>query len=516
MQDGEIVAAIVAGEPAGLAAAYDRYAPALYAYCRSLLAEPADAADAVKDTFIIAAAKAGGLRQRERFRPWLYAVARNECFRRLRAQGLPGPLDEPGEVIAGPPDPAAGPEREELHALVVAALAGLNAADREVVELNLRHVLDGQDLADALGVSRNQALALVSRARAQFEGSLGALLAARAGRRDCPDLEDILADWDGNLTILLRKRINRHTENCEVCGDRRRRELSPAMLLSMLPMIAIPAGLREQVSRVVADRSPGGIGYRDLVIRRAEPFDRSGFPGPIEPPGRMYGVRALGAVSSAAVIAAALLGVGTVLTLDALHHKSTPPVSSAPLGPGAAPAPLASGSEQATAPAARHHSGNRDGGRPVTVVQPSPSPSLLPSQSEPGPLPASHPGPSKSSSPPHHSHPTTPPPTSPPPSPGTLAVSPAAVTLSSSGGGAYTGTFTITASGGSVSYSITDPAPTGDLIISNTSGTLAAGQQITITVSVANNAGLTYETDLTLDPGPLMVAVDYPPGNTPG
>ena len=174
MQDGEIVAAIVAGEPAGLAAAYDRYAPALYAYCRSLLAEPADAGDAVKDTFIIAAAKAGGLRQRERFRPWLYAVARNECFRRLRAQGLPGPLDEPGEVIAGPPDPAAGPEREELHALVVAALAGLNAADREVVELNLRHVLDGQDLADALGVSRNQALALVSRARAQFEGSLGA------------------------------------------------------------------------------------------------------------------------------------------------------------------------------------------------------------------------------------------------------------------------------------------------------------------------------------------------------
>ena len=95
-------------------------------------------------------------------------------------------------------------------------------------------------------------------------------------------------------------------------------------------------------------------------------------------------------------------------------------------------------------------------------------------------------------------------------------MSPAAVTLSSSGGGAYTGTFTITASGGSVSYSITDPAPTGDLIISNTSGTLAAGQQITITVSVANNAGLTYETDLTLDPGPLMVAVDYPPGNTPG
>jgi hypothetical protein len=43
LHDREIVAAIVAGDPAGLAAGYDRYASALYTYCRSLLAEPADA-----------------------------------------------------------------------------------------------------------------------------------------------------------------------------------------------------------------------------------------------------------------------------------------------------------------------------------------------------------------------------------------------------------------------------------------------------------------------------------------
>jgi RNA polymerase sigma factor (sigma-70 family) len=512
VHDGEIVAAIAAGEPAGLITAYDRYAPALYAYCRSLLVEPADAADAVQDTFIIAAAKADGLRHWESFRPWLYAVARNECFRRLRAQGLPGPLDELGDVAAGPLDPAAGPEREELHALVVAALAGLSAADREVIELNLRHVLDGQDLADALGISRNQAHALVSRSRAQFEGSLGALLIARGGHRACLELEDILADWDGNLTILLRKRVNRHAENCEVCGDRRRRELSPAMLLSMLPMVAIPAGLREQVFRLVTDRSPGGIGYRDLVVRRTEPFDRSGFPGSIEPPGRLYGVRALGAVSSVAVIAAALLSVGTVFALDALHHKNTPPVSSATLGPSSAPAPLASGSERANAPVARHHSGSKGGDRPVTVAQPSPSPSLLPSQSGPGPAPASHPRPRTSRTPSHHSHTPTPPPTSPPPSPGTLVASPGAVTLTSTGGGPYTGSFTITAEGGSVSYSITDPAPTGDLLLSQSSGTLAAGQTVTITVSVASSAGLAQETDLTVAPGPLTIQVIYPPG----
>src|SRR5215469_17066068 len=78
MRDREIVAAVVAGDPAGLAAAYDSYAAVLYSYCRSLLAEPEDASDAVQDTFVIAAAKLDGLRDPDRLRPWLYAVARNE------------------------------------------------------------------------------------------------------------------------------------------------------------------------------------------------------------------------------------------------------------------------------------------------------------------------------------------------------------------------------------------------------------------------------------------------------
>ena len=86
VSDRDIVAAIVAGDPAGLSAAYDSYAAGLFGYCRSLLGEPADAADAVQDTFVIAAAKIGGLRNPARLRSWLYAVARNECHGRLRAR----------------------------------------------------------------------------------------------------------------------------------------------------------------------------------------------------------------------------------------------------------------------------------------------------------------------------------------------------------------------------------------------------------------------------------------------
>ena len=97
MSDSEIVASIVAGEPEGLAAAYDKYAGDLYGYCQSLLREPDDAADAVQDTFVIAASKLGGLRDRERLRAWLFAVARNECLHRLKSRAPSSSLQDAPE-----------------------------------------------------------------------------------------------------------------------------------------------------------------------------------------------------------------------------------------------------------------------------------------------------------------------------------------------------------------------------------------------------------------------------------
>jgi hypothetical protein len=407
-------------------------------------------------------------------------------------------------VTPNDPDPALGPEREEMRDLVVDALSGLEPGDREVIELSLRHVLDGDDLADALGISRKQAHALVLRARAQFEGSLGALLAARTGG-ECEELADILAGWDGERAAVLRKRVNRHLDNCDVCGERERRELSAAMLLSMLPMVAIPASLREQVLRLAGDLSPAADRQRDLVARRAEPFDRSGFPQPVAASRRMYGVPAVTVAACAAVAAAVLLGAGTVLTLGALHHKG-PAASAATVGPAAAAqAPLSADTHQAVTPspskAGSHGGGKQRIGLTITV---SGSPS--PTDSQGGQAGQGQPSPRSSSPTPGRTHPSPSPSPSPPPSPGTLAVSPSSVTLSSVGA---TASFTITASGGTVSYSIANPAPAGDLTVSPAAGTLSAGQSATVSVTVVSDVGLASETDLTVTPGGLTVAVLY-------
>src|SRR6516162_9144171 len=285
MEDPEVVAAIVAGDPAGLAEAYDRYAMPLYSYCRSLLREPADAADAVQDTFLVATAKLRDLRDPARLRAWLYAVARNECLRRLRAGAALAALEEAGDVPVEAAEVGVAAERAEIQQLVRAAIGGLNPGERDVIELSLIAELDGDELAGALGVSRNHAHALLSRARSQLERSLGALIVARTGREACADLNAMLAGWDGQLTVLMRKRISRHIERCEVCGERKRRELTPALFAGAVPLAAMLPGFREQVLRVLADRSPAGLAHRLTVANRAGPFGPEGFPQPISPPG---------------------------------------------------------------------------------------------------------------------------------------------------------------------------------------------------------------------------------------
>ena len=107
-----------------------------------------------------------------------------------------------------------------------------------------------------LGVSRNQAHALASRARGRLERELGVLLVARSGRWACPTLDLMLHDWDGQLTAPMRKQVARHTGECGACAYRRRSALRPAALDGMAPPAALPRGLREKVLRLCADDSP--------------------------------------------------------------------------------------------------------------------------------------------------------------------------------------------------------------------------------------------------------------------
>jgi RNA polymerase sigma factor (sigma-70 family) len=510
MDDREVVAAIVAGDPAGLAQAYDRYAAALYTYCRSLLRESADAADAVQDTFVIAASKVAGLRDPARLRPWLYAVARNECQRRLRGREVAG-LDEalladtetttPLHAVDAPLDVGDDTERAELRKLVRDAIGGLNPGEQEVIELSLRHELDGTDLADALGVSRNHAHALLSRARTQLEKSLGVLLVARTARQACPELDAMLSDWDGTLTVLLRKRVSRHIERCEICSEHKRRELRPAMLLGLLPLAMLPAGFWEHTLRLVADNTPEAMAHRAGIVARAGSFGENGYPAALNPPGPV-GWRAHKIPIQAATAAGAAAAIAVVAALTLSGTPRSPASAAGPgggpgagAGPGgssrsAAPSPAPGAGATATAAAGTgaggagagaSHSVAGTGGGPAGGTSAKTSPASGSTSV------------STSTS------------TSVPVTQGTLSVTPSTLVLTANIGGG-TGTLTLTAQNGPISqYTVTVASSViGGLTVSPSTGSLASGQSVKITVT---STLLSLNTQLTINPGAHSVTV---------
>lgn len=535
MRDSEVVAAIVAGDPNGLAEAYDRYAAPLYTYCRSLLREPADAADAVQDTFVIAASKLAGLRDQSRLRPWLYAVARNECHRRLRekASAATSALDLVPEMSDESADVTGGAERAELRALLRSAVRGLNAGEQDLIELQLRQELDVAEIAAVLGVTRNHAHALLSRARDQLEISLGALLVARSGREDCAALSALLQDWDGQLTVLMRKRINRHIEQCPACTERKRRELAPALLLGLAPLAAaMPSGLREQVLRLVSSDTPEAVAHRAGVAQRAPAFGQHGFPKPLDPPKSPWWRTRQGQGAAAAVVVAALALAILALTgvlggnhgrLSALSRGSAGTGTSGSQGvPGGPSGSTASG----TLPASPGSPTGTAGPGSAARVSPSPAPGATsPGGGAPSPstAPPSHgPSPSHSPSPSHHPSPSSPAPsssattTTPPPGSGTLSVTPTTIVLSAPG----RARLTVTATLGPVSWSVTESSGLlGKVTVAPTSGTLLAGRSATVTVTASGGlaglaalgspggGGLCVACTLTVNPGGHVVTI---------
>lgn len=260
--DAELVAGVLAGDREAFAAVYDRYGDRLYDFAHSMLRQREDAEDAVADSFVLVAERLEQLRDPERLRPWLYAIVRSECLRRLKARKrvAHGGEEQLVEMADASITPDAEAEQSALRDLVWDASAGLADRDRAMLDLHLRQGLEGAELGEAMGVTASNAYVMLNRLRAQVERSLGALLIARLGRDDCDELDGILADWDGSFSPLVRKRVARHVDDCDVCSDRRRTMVSPMTLLSGVPIVAAPLSLRDRVvgeTELVAYSEPG-------------------------------------------------------------------------------------------------------------------------------------------------------------------------------------------------------------------------------------------------------------------
>ncbi|MFQ5557212.1 MAG: sigma-70 family RNA polymerase sigma factor [Acidimicrobiales bacterium] len=282
--DAELVAAIRGGDPGSWGEVFDRHRDAAWQVAWSVTRDHADAEDVVSATFLRGVEVLDQLRDPARLRPWLLAIARRQALDRVRPDRTHEVASDLGQELADrssddPDSPIAGLMRDETVRLVEAAFDGLEPRDRAALELSERQGLTGDDLAETLGVTRDNAYALVHNARSRFELSVSSLLVARSGRADCQELDALLAGWDGRLSPLVRKRIARHVRGCDVCESTKRRWVSPAALLATMPLMTMPTLFAGQAraaalssvsapSRAVGS-SPGAAGGGVLGVKVA-------------------------------------------------------------------------------------------------------------------------------------------------------------------------------------------------------------------------------------------------------
>lgn len=130
-----------------------------------------DAADdAVQAAWAIAWQKLVTLRQRDRVRPWLVAVAANEARQSVRRRHRQAVVElRVGSADREEADPAAGIERVDL----VNALGHLTPEDRALLAMRYVAGLDSTELGRSLGMSASGTRARLGRLLERMRKDLG-------------------------------------------------------------------------------------------------------------------------------------------------------------------------------------------------------------------------------------------------------------------------------------------------------------------------------------------------------
>lgn len=149
-----------------------RYFREIYRFFEHKL--PGEADDLTQQTFLACLRGRGQFRAQSTFRTYLYAIARNELYMRLRrapkAEHVDLEVSSLDELVSSPSREVA--HRQEL-AQLVAALRTLPVAQQVLLELHYWHDLDAAALAEVLEASPGAIRVRLNRARAALRARLG-------------------------------------------------------------------------------------------------------------------------------------------------------------------------------------------------------------------------------------------------------------------------------------------------------------------------------------------------------
>lgn len=205
------------GEPgspeARFTALFDRTRLPLLAYAVRRVSDPADAADVVAETYLVAWRRLEDVPPGDQARPWLFGVARrvlaNHHRGERRRHALADRLRDSLEDLNAP-DPASvsHPDREGDTARVLAAMDRLKEDDREILRLVAWEELAREEIAVAMGLSRAAVRLRLHRARARLAAAMDDLDELPEGASRSRESRAVPAD--ANQPVLQRSRAAGH------------------------------------------------------------------------------------------------------------------------------------------------------------------------------------------------------------------------------------------------------------------------------------------------------------------
>jgi DNA-directed RNA polymerase specialized sigma24 family protein len=425
---------------------YDGHAAYVFDYCHSIVGNGDRAAAATQATIIAGHMLSEHLRDPDRLRAWLMALARRECQdspseravalfsarhgRRELAEALAF-VDAADEDVNGDSAELQGADPEKLAA-VREAMQKLSTEQREILNLVYRYGIDTYELPAILGIDAAGVAELLTDAEVRFTEAVRSIggpgeTAGDGGDWTGDDEEWTETEawpeangWTDPAEYLPTDDLPGRVEDTDGIADSDASQ-SPSGLgwLTALPLVALPASVWRRTSRAVLDPRFGS--YREAVRAHAEHIGPDGFPiptaDPVSPPFRRL-------VVASALLAGLLLApvglswagyveyTGSHLAASKTTQVRTAQTSSPSPSPSADLPSLArsrasSSHAKSGRPAVRHTRTTPAGASSSssTVVQPSPSSSRARSSSPP-PSPVA-----SLSSPPSHSPSPSPSPT---------------------------------------------------------------------------------------------------------
>jgi len=257
--DAVFVAAALAGDSQAFASLFDGWFDRCFDVAFRILRNRDIAAEVAQDVFLGAWRDLGSLHDHTAFGGWVLRSSRNRALNRLererRTVALGDEVTSTAVDAASPgPDAAADALSGTGADLVWAASAALGERDASILDLHLRHGLAAPELAEALGVTPNNAHQMLYRLRGNLGEAIRSFVLWHHGRPSCPELQDTLHRAGlGAFGPEAAKMAKRHASECDRCGERQRSTLAPEALFAGVPLLVAGPQLRAKVISSLRD-----------------------------------------------------------------------------------------------------------------------------------------------------------------------------------------------------------------------------------------------------------------------